>query len=83
MKSSVLWLVASTVVFTIGEIYLSPIGLSFVTQGGADARLASMMMGVWFLSSFFGNYMTGFLGTFYDRMPKQSFFTLDAAPSAC
>ena len=78
VKSSVLWLVASTVVFTIGEIYLSPIGLSFVTQV-APARLASMMMGVWFLSSFFGNYTTGFLGTFYDRMPKQSFFGLMCA----
>ena len=78
VKSSVLWLVASTVVFTIGEIYLSPIGLSFVTKV-APARLASMMMGVWYLASFFGNYMTGFLGTFYDRMPRQSFFALMTA----
>jgi POT family proton-dependent oligopeptide transporter len=75
VKSSVLWLVVSTAIFTIGEIYLSPIGLSFVTKV-APARLASMMMGVWYLASFFGNYMTGYIGSFYDRMPKQSFFLL-------
>jgi POT family proton-dependent oligopeptide transporter len=78
VPSSVLWLVGSTAIFTIGEIYLSPIGLSFVTKV-APARLASMMMGVWYLASFLGNYMTGFLGTFYDRMPHQQFFALMTA----
>ncbi len=75
VKSALHWLVTSTIVFTIGEIYLSPIGLSFVTQV-APARLASMMMGVWYLSSFFGNYGSGWLGSFYDRMPQQHFFGL-------
>ena len=28
------------------------------------------------LSSFFGNYLSGFLGTFYETMPKQGFFTM-------
>jgi POT family proton-dependent oligopeptide transporter len=78
IPSSVMWLVASTVVFTIGEIYLSPIGLSFVTQV-APARLASMMMGVWYLSSFFGNYASGYLGSFYGEMPKTHFFGLMCA----
>lgn len=73
VKSSLLWLVASTLIFTIGEICLSPIGLSFVSSV-APARLASMMMGVWLLSSFFGNYLTGYLGSFYERMPKTQFF---------
>jgi POT family proton-dependent oligopeptide transporter len=35
-----------------------------------------MMMGVWFLSSFFGNYLSGYLGTFWEEMPKQNFFLL-------
>ena len=74
-RSSVWWLVGSTVIFTIGELYLSPIGLSFVSTV-APARLVSMMMGMWFLSSFFGNYMTGYLGTFYETMPRQQFFGL-------
>jgi POT family proton-dependent oligopeptide transporter len=70
---SVLWLVGTTFVLTIGELYLSPIGLSLVTKV-APQRMVSMMMGAWFLSSFFGNYMNGFLGTFYEKMPKQMYF---------
>ncbi len=74
-RLSVLWLVGSTIIFTIGELYLSPIGLSFVTQV-APARIVSMMMGVWYLSSFVGNYLTGYLGTFYETMPRQLFFVM-------
>jgi proton-dependent oligopeptide transporter, POT family len=74
-KLSVWWLVGSTAIFTIGELYLSPVGLSFVTKV-APLRFVSMMMGVWFLSSFFGNYMTGYLGTFYETMPRQQFFVM-------
>lgn len=74
-RGSVMWLASTVLVFTIGELYLSPIGLSLVTKI-APKPILNMMMGVWFLSSFFGNYMTGFLGTFYDVMPKDSFFTM-------
>ena len=62
-------------VFTMGELYLSPIGLSLVTKV-APKPIVSMMMGVWFLSSFIGNYMTGYLGTFYTKMPKETFFMM-------
>ncbi len=78
VQRSVLWLLGSTLVFTIGELYLSPIGLSFVTKV-APARIVSMMMGVWFLANFIGNYMTGFLGTFWEKMPHQQFFGLMTA----
>jgi POT family proton-dependent oligopeptide transporter len=74
-QRSLLWLVGSTAIFTIGELYLSPIGLSFVTKV-APARIVSMMMGVWFLANFIGNYMTGYLGTFYETMPHQKFFLM-------
>ena len=74
-KISFLWLAACTLIYTIGELYLSPIGLSLVTKV-APARLVSMLMGMWFLSSFFGNYLSGYLGTYYEKMPKESFFTL-------
>lgn len=72
---SLLWLVATTAILTIGELYLSPIGLSFVTKV-APARIVSMMMGVWFLANFIGNYMTGWLGSFYETMPHQQFFVM-------
>ena len=74
-KRSVMWLAGTTLVITMGELYLSPIGLSFVTKV-APARMVSMMMGVWFLSSFFGNYLNGFLGMFWERMPHQAFFLM-------
>lgn len=73
--ASLWWLVLSTLILTIGELYLSPVGLSLVTKL-SPARMVSMLMGVWFLSSFFGNYLCGFLGTFWEKMPKESFFLM-------
>ncbi len=61
----------------MGELYLSPIGLSLVTKV-APPRFLSMLMGMWFLSSFIGNYLAGRLGTFYSRMSNESFFLLFA-----
>jgi POT family proton-dependent oligopeptide transporter len=74
-RRSVAWLIGTIFILTIGELYLSPIGLSLVTKA-APARMVSMMMGVWFLSSFFGNYLAGFLGTFWERMPREAFFLM-------
>ena len=45
---SVWWLVLSILWLTVGELYASPVGLSFVTQA-APAEVASMLMGTWFL----------------------------------
>jgi POT family proton-dependent oligopeptide transporter len=72
---SIAWLLGTVFMLTVGELYLSPIGLSLVTKA-APARIVSMMMGVWFLSSFFGNYLSGFLGTFWEQMPKGAFFLM-------
>jgi POT family proton-dependent oligopeptide transporter len=74
-QRSVMWLVGTTVIITLGELYLSPIGLSFVTKV-APARMVSMLMGMWFLSSFFGNYLSGYLGTFWEKIPRQQFFVI-------
>jgi proton-dependent oligopeptide transporter, POT family len=74
-KISFLWLVSCTLLYTVGELYLSPIGLSLVTKV-APARLVSMLMGVWFLSNFCGNYLTGYLGTYYEKMPHDTFFLM-------
>ncbi len=74
-KGSVLWLVITTWIVTLGELYLSPIGLSFVTKV-SPPRMISMMMGMWFLSSFLGNYLSGYIGMFYEKMPKETFFLL-------
>lgn len=72
-KASVLWLVGATVLLTLGELYLSPVGLSLVTKV-SPTRVVSMMMGTWFISSFLGNYLQGYLGTYWNKMPKSTFF---------
>jgi POT family proton-dependent oligopeptide transporter len=77
-RISFLWLVGGTFIYTMGELYLSPIGLSLVTKV-APARLVSMLMGMWFLSSFFGNFLSGYLGTYYEKMSRESFFLMLAA----
>jgi proton-dependent oligopeptide transporter, POT family len=75
---SILWLVGFTLLVTLGELYLSPVGLSLVTKL-APARIVSMMMGIWFMAAFFGNYGAGFLGTYWAKMPKEVFFLMIAA----
>lgn len=74
-KISFLWLIGSTFILTIGELYLSPIGQSLVAQV-APPSLISMLMGMWFLSNFIGNYLTGYLGTFYETMSRDGFFIM-------
>lgn len=77
-SSSLWWLVASTGVLTIAEVYLSPVGLSLVTKL-APARIVSSIMGIWFISQAFGEYFAGFLGTFYEKMGKDHFFGMISA----
>jgi proton-dependent oligopeptide transporter, POT family len=74
-KTHWLWLFACVFFFTVGEIYLSPVGLSFVTKV-SPIKIVSTMMGVWLLSSFFGNTATGIIGSYYEKMGEQNFFGL-------
>jgi POT family proton-dependent oligopeptide transporter len=80
-KASWLWLFAYFVVITLGELYLSPVGLSFVTKV-APARLISLMMGVWLSASFTGGFLAGYIGSFWSRMAKPEFFLLVAGIAA-
>jgi POT family proton-dependent oligopeptide transporter len=74
------WLVGCSFLLTLGEIYLSPVGLSLVTKI-APPRIISMMMGMWYLSSCFGDYLSGYVATYSDRMSHTSFFALLAGIS--
>ncbi len=80
-KASWLWLLFYFVVITVGELYLSPIGLSLVTKV-APVRILSMMMGVWLATSFVGGFLAGYLGSFWSRMEKPTFFLMIAAIAA-
>ncbi len=57
---SPLWLVAVYVILTLGELMLSPIGLSMITKL-ADAKMVSVVMGLWMASFAAGNYLAGIL----------------------
>jgi proton-dependent oligopeptide transporter, POT family len=80
-KASWLWLVGYFVFLTLGELYLSPVGLSLVTKI-APARILSMMMGVWLATSFVGGFLAGWLGSFWSRMEKPEFFLMIAGIGA-
>ncbi|MEA2988057.1 MAG: proton-dependent oligopeptide transporter, family, partial [Alphaproteobacteria bacterium] len=79
--ASWLWLFGYFVVITIGELYLSPIGLSLVSKV-SPARMVSMMMGVWLATSFVGNFLAGWLGSLWSTMDKGRFFLMIAAIAA-
>ena len=64
-KISPLWFVALYFLEVMGEMCLSPVGLSTVTKL-APARVLGIMLGVWFLASAFGNKLAGYLAGFYD-----------------
>ena len=80
-KSGWGWLMIYFAVLTVGELYLSPVGLSLVSKE-APGRVLSLMMGVWLAASFLGNYLAGWLGTYWTGMEKPVFFCMIAGVSA-
>jgi POT family proton-dependent oligopeptide transporter len=74
IQVSPMWLIAVYLLHTFGELCLSPVGLSAMTKL-APARIAGLMMGVWFLASSVGNFMAGRLAGFYEAMPLPALFT--------
>jgi POT family proton-dependent oligopeptide transporter len=80
-QASWMWLFAYFAIVTLGELYLSPIGLSLVSKV-SPARMVSMLMGVWFLTSFVGNLVGGWLGSFWTLMDKSAFFLMIAGVAA-
>ncbi len=76
-----LWIASAIAVYTVGELYLSPVGLSLVTKVTL-ARMLSMMMGVWLATSFTGGFLAGYLGSYWSRMAHVEFFLMIAGISA-
>jgi POT family proton-dependent oligopeptide transporter len=62
-KAGMSWLVLAYLFHTLGELCISPVGLSMITKL-APLRLASLMMGFWFLINFFANTLAGYVGAF-------------------
>jgi len=84
-KVSPSWLFWSYILATIGELCLSPVGLSMANKL-APAKFATMIMGLWLLVSAFGNFAAGALGETYGTIPPVEYFTYTTAAlaaSAC
>ncbi len=67
------WLIGTYLLQTIGELSLSPVGLSAMTKL-APARAAGFMMGIWFLSTSIGNWLAGKAASLYSSMPLPTLF---------
>jgi POT family proton-dependent oligopeptide transporter len=74
-KSHWLWTILYFAVLTTGELYFSPVGLSLYAKT-APVRIGSLMMGVWLATSFPGNFLAGYLGSYWSEMDKQRFFLM-------
>lgn len=73
VKTSMLWLVGAFFFHTLGELCLSPIGLSMVTKL-APLRLASLMMGTWLGFTAVANYVAGLIGSHVGELGAMSIF---------
>jgi len=78
VKANIMWLIGTYLIHTMGELCLSPVGLSMVTKL-APIRLGSLMMGVWFLSSFIANFLSGYLVQFFATMGALTIFAIISA----
>jgi POT family proton-dependent oligopeptide transporter len=67
------WLTLTYLLHTIGELCLSPVGLSATTRL-APARIAGFMMGVWFLSISVGDFIGGRMASVYESFPLPALF---------
>ncbi|AMR40006.1 peptide MFS transporter [Elizabethkingia anophelis] len=77
VKVSALWLVASYGVVTVGELCLSPMGLSVVSKL-SPPRITALMMGGFFLANSVGNKLSGILAsTWYNYENKEYYFLVN------
>jgi POT family proton-dependent oligopeptide transporter len=71
------WLIACYFISELGELCLSPVGLSAVTKL-APIRIVGLMMGVWFLSNSVGNKLAGWAAGFFSTIPLETLFAMVA-----
>jgi POT family proton-dependent oligopeptide transporter len=67
---SMWWLILAFWFHTLGELFVSPVGLSYVSKL-APARLVGLMFGIWFLASAIANYLAGFTGSYIDAISEK------------
>jgi len=80
-KVSSWWIVSSYGVFTISELFVSPVGLS-LTSKVAPRRITALMMGGWFITTSLGGKISGILAGFWDKFDNKAVFFAISAVAA-
>jgi POT family proton-dependent oligopeptide transporter len=73
LKVSPLWLTGTYFLFSIGELLLSPVGMSAISKL-APARIVGLTMGVWYLALSVGSYLGGRVASLYERFTLPQLF---------
>lgn len=73
-KAALMWLIMTYLLHTVGELCISPVGLSVVTKL-SPPKLASVLMAVWMLSAFFANIVGGYIASYVETMGAGQVFT--------
>jgi POT family proton-dependent oligopeptide transporter len=77
-RVSMSWLVSAYLLIALGEVCLSPMGLSLVSRV-APPRSRGLLMGGWFVSLSAGGYLSGVTGAYWTELPHSRFFLLVTA----
>jgi proton-dependent oligopeptide transporter, POT family len=80
-STSVGWVTAFFIVFTLAELYILPVGLGLFASL-APARFRATTIAAWFLAAFAGNLLSGVLGTAWARLAPDAFFALTGGAAA-
>ncbi|MGV3509698.1 MAG: peptide MFS transporter [Sphingobacteriaceae bacterium] len=70
-KVSIVWLCLAYLFHTMGELCVSPVGLSYISKL-SPKKFVAMMFGIWFVASALANYIGGFMASFMDRISEES-----------
>jgi len=72
-KTEMYWIISTYALFTVGELLISPVGLSMVSKL-APARLTALMMGAWFLVNAIAGKVAGLMATFWDTFIDKKYY---------
>ena len=73
IKAGMIWMILTYFLHTIGELSLSPVGLSIVTKL-SPARFASLFMGVWIMAAAFANMLAGLISSYVVELGASTVF---------
>lgn len=67
---SIVWLILGYLFHTLGELCVSPVGLSYISKL-APVKIVGLMFGIWYLATFIANYLAGLTGSFIDSITEK------------